>query len=137
MLKDFTLASERAEADFAAGAVLVPLDQPAANVAVNLLEPRASDSLLAWGLLDAVFEQKEYPDARVAERLAREMLAQDPALQRAFDERLGDPAFAKSPEARLAFFYERSPWYAAQHVGLYPVVRLDAAALALARATGR
>ncbi|HEY6940938.1 M14 family metallopeptidase [Dokdonella sp.] len=137
MLKDFTLASERAEADFAAGAVLVPLDQPAANVAVNLLEPRASDSLLAWGLLDAVFEQKEYPDARVAERLAREMLAQDPALQRAFDERLADPAFAKSPEARLAFFYERSPWYAAQRIGLYPVVRLDAAALALARATGR
>jgi len=136
LLKDFTLASERAEADFAAGAVLVPLDQPAANVAVNLLEPRASDSLLAWGLLDTVFEQKEYADARVSERLAREMLAKDPALQKAFDERLADPAFAKSPEARLAFFYERSPWYATQHVGLYPIVRLDAAALALARARG-
>lgn len=133
MLKDFTLASERAEADFGAGAVLVPLDQPAANVAVNLLEPRASDSLLRWGFLDAVFEQKEYADARVAERLAREMLAKDPALQKAFDERLADPAFAKSPEARLAFFHERSPWYATQRVGLYPVVRLDAAALARAR----
>ncbi|MBA8886995.1 hypothetical protein FHW12_001186 [Dokdonella fugitiva] len=134
LLKDFTLAGERAEADFAAGAVLVPLDQPAANVAVNLLEPRASDSLLAWGLLDGVFEQKEYADARVSERLAREMLAKDPALQKAFEERLADPAFAKSAEARLAFFYERSPWYATQHVGLYPIVRLDAAALARARA---
>ena len=83
-----------------------------------------------------MFEQKEYADARVSERLAREMLAKDPALQKAFDERLADPAFAKSPEARLAFFYERSPWYATQHVGLYPIVRLDAAALALARARG-
>ncbi|MGN6521575.1 MAG: M14 family metallopeptidase [Dokdonella sp.] len=134
LLKDFTLASERTEDDFAAGAVIVPLDQPAANVAVNLLEPRASDSLLAWGTLDALFEQKEYADARVTERLAREMLAKDPALQKAFDERLADPAFAKSPEARLAFFYERSPWYATQRVGLYPIVRLDAAALAHARA---
>jgi hypothetical protein len=70
----------------------------------------------------------------VAERLAREMLAKEPALQREFDARLADPAFAKSPEARLAFFYERSPWYATQHVGLYPVVRLDAAALERARA---
>ena len=60
-------------------------------------------------------------------------MAKDPALQKAFDERLADPAFAKSPEARLAFFHERSPWYATQRVGLYPVVRLDAAALASAR----
>jgi hypothetical protein len=133
MLKDFTLATERADADFTSGAVLVPLDQPAANLAVNLLEPRASDSLLAWGLLDPVFEQKEYADARVTERLAREMLAKDPALQEEFDARLADPAFAKSPEARLAFFYERSPWYSTQHVGLYPIVRLDAAALERAR----
>ncbi len=135
MLKDFTLASERVETDFSAGAVLVPLDQPAANVAVNLFEPRASDSLLRWGFLDALFEQKEYADARVAEQLARDLLAKDPALRKEFDARLAaDPAFAKSTEARLAFFYERSPWFATQHVGLYPVVRLDAAALARARA---
>jgi hypothetical protein len=134
LLKDFTLAAERAEAGFTAGAVLVPLDQPAANVAVNLLEPRASDSLLAWGFLDASFEQKEYADARVSERLARELLAKDPALRKEFDARVAaDPAFAKSPEARLAFFYERSPWYTTQHVGLYPIVRLDAAGLAQAR----
>jgi hypothetical protein len=59
-------------------------------------------------------------------------------LRAEFDARIAaDAAFAKSPEARLAFFYERSPWYAVQHVGLYPVVRLDAAALAHARETPR
>ena len=134
LLRDFTLASESADAQFVAGAILVPLDQPAANVAVNLLEPRASDSLLSWGFIDAIFEQKESSDARIAEKLARDMLAKDPALQKEFDaRRAADPAFAKSPEARLAFFYERSPWYATQQVGAYPVVRLDAAALAAAR----
>lgn len=134
LLRDFTLAAEIADAEFGAGAILVPLDQPAANLIVNLLEPRASDSLLHWGFFDAIFEQKEGVDARVAERLAREMLAKNPALKNTFDARLAaDPAFAKSPEARLAFFYERSPWYATQKIGAYPVVRLDAAALTAAR----
>lgn len=135
LLREFTASLENVEDDFAAGAVLVPLDQPNANVAANLLEPRAADSLLRWGFFDAIFEQKEYADARVAERLAREMLAEDPALRAEFEAKLAaEPDFAKSPAARLAFFYERSPWYAAQRIGLYPVVRLDSAALAEARA---
>lgn len=134
-LREFASTAEPIEADFAAGAFLVALDQPAANVAVNLLEPRASDSLLQWGFFDAIFEQKEYADARVAERLAREMLEKDPALKTEFEARLAaDAAFAKSPAARLAFFYRRSPWYAAQEIGAYPIVRLDADALAKARA---
>lgn len=134
-LREFTQSIETADADFAAGAIVVPLDQPGAIVAVNLLEPRASDSLLHWGSFDTIFEQKEYADARVAERLAREMLAKDPALKAEFEAKLAaDAAFANSPALRLAFFYERSPWYARQNVGAYPVVRLDAAALAQARA---
>ncbi|HEY0229603.1 MAG TPA: M14 family metallopeptidase [Dokdonella sp.] len=133
-LREFTLATETGESRFAAGAVVVPLDQPDANLVVNLLEPRAPDSLLGWGFFDAIFEQKEAADTRVMERLARDMLANDPGLQREFDAKLAaDPAFAKSPEARLAFFYERSPWFTAQRVGVYPVVRLDTAALAAAR----
>jgi hypothetical protein len=135
LLRDFTLASENADMEFPSGAILVPLDQRGANVAVNLLEPRAGDSLLRWGFFDTIFEQKESPDARVAEKLARDLLAKDPALQKAFDARLAsDPAFAKSPEARLAFFYERSPWYTAQQIGAYPVVRLDATAVTAVRA---
>ena len=133
-LREFTLAADTATIDFAAGAVVVPLDQEGANVVVNLLEPRAPDSLLGWGFFDAIFEQKEGADARVLERLAREMLARDPNLQREFEAKLAaEPAFAKSADARLDFFYERSPWFAAQRVGVYPVVRLDAAALAAAR----
>jgi len=36
---------------------------------------------------------------------------------------------AADPAARLMFFFERSPWYAAQGVGAYPVLRLSAAGL--------
>jgi hypothetical protein len=56
------------------------------------------------------------------------MLAKDPALKAAFEQKLhDDPAFAASPRARLDFFFQRSPWYAAQDVGAYPVLRLDTA----------
>ncbi len=130
MLRDFTLHAVPREVTLPAGSVIVPLDQRTANVAIELLEPQAPDSLLRWGCLDAVFEAKEYGEPRVVERLAREMLAKDPALNAAFEQKLhDDPAFAADSRARLAFFFERSPWHAAQHVGAYPVLRLDAAQL--------
>ncbi len=135
MLRTFDAKAQAEEQTFAAGSVLVPLDQRAANVAVNLLDARAPDSLLRWGFFNAAFEQKEYADERVLERLAREMLAKDPALKAEFESRLAnDKAFAADPRARLEFFYTHSPWYVQQHVGRYPVVGLDAAALAAARA---
>ncbi len=127
MLRDFTLHALPREVRVPAGSVIVPLDQRAANVAIQLLEPQAPDSLLHWGFLNAVFEAKEYGEPRVEEKLARDMLAGNPALKAEFERRLrDDPAFAADPAARLAFFFERSPWYAAQQVGAYPVLRLDA-----------
>ena len=138
MLRDFSLKTQKREIELPAGSVIVPMDQRAANVAINLLEPQAPDSLLRWGFLNAIFEAKEYGEPRVAEQLARDMLAKDPALKIAFERRLhDDPAFAASSEARLAFFFERSPWYAAQRVGAYPVLRLDAGQLSAIANDGR
>jgi hypothetical protein len=130
MLRDFSQSSTEREVDLPAGSVIVPMNQRAANVAIELLEPQAPDSLLRWGYLDAIFEPKEYGESRVLEKLARDMLAKDPALKTAFERRLhDDAAFAASPSQRLMFFFEHSPWYTAQDVGAYPVYRLDAAAL--------
>jgi hypothetical protein len=109
---------------FPAGSVIVPLAQEWARVAINLLEPEAPDSLARWGFFNATFEQKEYGEAYVVEKLAREMLAGDPALAEEFARRLaGDAAFAASPEARLEFFYRRSPYWDSQ-MNLYPVGRI-------------
>lgn len=130
MLRDFTLRSIGRKVTLPAGSVIVPMDQRAANVAIQLLEPQAPDSLLRWGYLNAVFEPKEYGEERVLEKLARDMMAKDPALKTAFERKLrDDPAFAADSHARLNWFYQRSPWYAAQQVGEYPVLRLDPAQL--------
>lgn len=113
--------------DLAAGALFVPIDQPRARLVVALLEPHAPDSMAAWGAFNNHFERKEYMEAYVAEDVARDMLAADPALQTAFDRRLrDDPAFAANPEARLEFFYRRhSAWD--ERFNLYPVYRIDRA----------
>lgn len=130
MVRDFTLEPAPREVTLPPGSLIVPLDQRAANVVIELLEPQAPDSLLHWGYLDAIFQTAEYGEPRVLEQLARDMLAQDPALKTAFEKKLhDDPAFAKDPDARLEFFFERSPWYTAQRVGAYPVLRLDAGQL--------
>jgi len=110
---------------FPAGSVVVPLDQRLSKVAIHWLEPDAPDSALRWGFFDSIFEQKEYGEAYVLEKLARENLAQNPALKAEFERRIqADPLFAASPRARLEFFYERSPWFQENRVGQYPVGRL-------------
>ncbi|GLQ46870.1 hypothetical protein GCM10007862_19210 [Dyella lipolytica] len=132
MLHSFTLRAVPIEVTLSPGSIVVPMNQRAANVAIALLEPQAPDSLLRWGYLNAIFEIKEYGEPRVLEKLARDMMAKDPKLKAEFEQKLhDDPAFAVDSHARLNFFFQRSPWYGVQRVGAYPVLRLDAAQLAI------
>jgi hypothetical protein len=108
-----------------AGTLIVPVAQARGRLVVELMEPGARESLAHWGHFNSRFEQKEYMEDYVAEEVARVML-KDEATRAAFAERLRtDPAFAKDPAARLAFFYRRHPSFDAVHEVL-PVLRLDA-----------
>ncbi len=114
----------REKMGFAAGSVVVPMDQRAARVAVHLLEPEAPDSFVAWGFFDTIFEQKEYGESYVLEKLAREMMAKDAKLKADFERRVAnDREFAANPRERLQFFFQRSPWWDSE-LGRYPVGRL-------------
>jgi murein tripeptide amidase MpaA len=116
------LISERRT--FPRGSVVVPLADKLVKVAMNLLEPEAPDSLVAWGFFNAIFEQKEYGESYVLENLAREMMSEDPALRAEFLLKLqSDMKFASSPSSRLQFFYERSAYWDPQ-MNLYPVGRI-------------
>lgn len=108
---------------FPANSVVIPLAQEAANVAIHLLEPDAPDSFMFWGFFNAIFEQKEYGEGYIVEKIAREMLEKNPELKREFEEKLKDENFAKNARARLNFFYERSPYYD-RRIGLYPIGRI-------------
>ena len=109
---------------YPAGSAVVGLNQRLSHVAMAWLEPLAPDSAMAWGAFDPIFEQREYGEAYVVEKLARDMMAKDPKLKAEFERKVeSDARFAANPAARLAFFYDHSPWLDPQ-LGLYPVGRL-------------
>jgi hypothetical protein len=110
-----------------AGSLFVPIAQPKSRLLMGLLEPDAPDSLLQWGYFNNAFEQKEYMEAYVAEDVAREMMAKDPAARAGFEKRLReDKAFAASPRKRLEFFARRHASWDEQY-GMYPVLRTGTA----------
>lgn len=90
---------------------------------MQIFEPQAPDSLVSWGYFNANFERKEYMEAYVAEQVAREMMAHDPAIKAEFEKKLAaDPAFAQSPEKRLEFFARKHASWDDRY-GVYPVYR--------------
>ncbi len=109
------------------GALFVPIAQPKARLVMAMFEPQAPDSLLAWGEFNNAFEPKEYMEEYVAEDVAREQMARDPALAAEFRRKVEtDPAFAKNAHARLEFFARRHPSWD-ERLNLYPVMRTDVA----------
>jgi len=114
---------ERRNWTFPTGSVRVSTDQPLGDVAILLLEPQSSESFFAWGLFPEVLSRVEYIEGYAIAPLAEAMLAADPALKSEFDAKLAaEPDFAANGDARLQWFYERTPFYD-DHFRLYPVGR--------------
>ena len=108
---------------FPAGSVRIPTDQPMGDVAILLLEPQSSESFFAWGMFPEILNRVEYIEAYAIAPLAESMLAADPALRAEFEAKLAsDPEFAADGDARLQWFYERTPFYD-QRYRLYPIGR--------------
>jgi len=118
-----TPVPERRTVHFPAGSVRVPTDQPLGDLAVLLLEPGSPDSFFQWGFFLGMLQRTEYVEGYIMEPLASRMLAETPGLAHDFQEKLrSDPEFAASPEARLRWFYVRTP-FADTRWKLYPVAR--------------
>lgn len=114
---------ERRTERFPAGSVRVPADQPLGELAAQMLEPEGPDSLFAWGFFPEILGRTEYMEGYVIAPLAERMLAEDHKLRAEFEAKLrADPDFAANPRARLAWFYERTPYWDSRYL-LYPVGR--------------
>ena len=105
------------------GSVRISTDQPLGELAVLLLEPESDDGFFAWGFFPEILQRTEYIEGYVIAPLAQRMLDADPALKAEFEAKLAsDPTFAADPEARLGWFYARTPYFD-DHYLLYPVGR--------------
>ena len=94
------------------GSILIDMNQRAARVIAHILEPEADDSFVYWGFFDAIFEQKEYSETYKMEVVAREMLANDEELQKAFEKKKAeDENFGKSQWGMLNWFYQHTPYW--------------------------
>ena len=107
------------------GTYYIPTNQRTFKVITALLEPKSSDSFVQWGFMNQIFEQKEYFEDYVMEKIAGEMLKKDPELKKDFENKLAeDKSFRDNPTERLNFFYKRSPYWDNQ-LDLYPILRLE------------
>ena len=105
------------------GSVWVPADQPLFEIAVQLFEPEAPDSMVSWGMLNTVFERKEYISGAVLEELASRMLRDDPTIRAAWEKVLEDPGFADDVTQRYLWWYRRTPFWD-DTIGLLPILRV-------------
>ena len=78
--------------------------------------------MLRWGLVNTVFERKNYIDEGVLEDLARK-LVEDPEVAAAWQKALADEGFAADRRARYLWWYRRTPFWDEQ-VGLLPFFRV-------------
>ena len=113
---------EKRKETFPAGTIRVPTDQPLGDLAMLLLEPESEDSLLQWGFFLEILSRTEYVEPYVMAPMAEKMLAADPVLGAEFAKKLEDEKFAADPQARLQFFYQKTPYFDDRHL-LYPVAR--------------
>jgi hypothetical protein len=124
MVQDFEVSRQTELRSIPAGSLWIPADQPNFEIAVQLFEPEAPDSLVRWGVVSSVFERKIYIGSDILEQLATDMLADD-AVRLEWEKALDDPGFAENRRARYLWWYQRTPYWD-ETVGLLPIMRVMA-----------
>jgi hypothetical protein len=122
MVEDFEVTRQRERRAIPAGSLWIPADQPIFEVAVQLFEPEAPDSIVRWGVVSSVFERKIYIGLDRLEELAHGLLT-DEGVSREWQAALQDPDFESDWEARYLWWYRRTPYWD-ETVGLLPVMRV-------------
>jgi hypothetical protein len=122
MVEDFQVSRRREQRSIPAGSLWIPADQSSFEVAVQLFEPEAPDSIVRWGVVSSLFERKIYIGLDRLEGFARELLV-DEEVKGEWEKALEDPEFAKNWGARYLWWYQRTPYWD-ETVGLLPVMRV-------------
>ena len=107
---------------FPPGTYWIPLDHPACLTAMHLLEPESPDGLLTWNAFDTIFERGIILEHWALEEQARRLM-EDPGIRCAYEEACADSTFASDAEARLEFFFQRTP-HVEEREMRYPAFRV-------------
>ena len=109
---------------FKTGDLYISTNQNGIRYLLETLEAEATDSFFNWNFFDTILQQKEGYSAYVFEDKASVFLANNPRIEKLFDEKLkADKVFAKSTRAQLDFIYKQTAHYEPAHLRL-PVFKL-------------
>ncbi|OFY34215.1 MAG: hypothetical protein A2275_11910 [Bacteroidetes bacterium RIFOXYA12_FULL_35_11] len=123
-IQNFDMIVIKEKRIYPVGSVIIPLKQKSARLIAYMFEPRCRDSFLQWGFFNAIFEQKEYGETYVMEKVAREMIQKNPKLLEELEaKKKTDESFAKNHWEILNWFYKQSDWKD-QQMNVYPVGRI-------------
>ena len=124
MVQNFELNEITIKKTYAAGSIIVPTNQRAAKIIAHMLEPIGPDSFVRWGFFNSIFEQKEYVETYVMEKMAREMIKEKPELLEQYKQAIKEnPDIYNNQWAKLYWFYALTPYWDDQK-DIYPVGRI-------------
>ncbi len=119
------IKSEKRNIQMYKGDYLIDTKQPTVRYIITVLEPQCEDSFFAWNFFDSVLQQKEWFSDYVFEDIAADLLANDKALKKQFDDALATDATLKNNHwNQLYWVYKHSAYYEPSAYR-YPVYRLD------------
>lgn len=106
------------------GSIIVPVSQLRLKLIAHMFEPDSPDSFLQWGYFNIYFEQKEYAESYVMEKMMREMMDKDPQLKADFDLKYNnDSTFRNNQNEIYNWFYSKTPYWD-QKLNVYPIIRI-------------
>lgn len=118
-LHDIKIEKQTIKLTLKPGDILIPCQQDKASFIHAVLQPLAEDSYLTWNFFDSYLQQKEYFSAYVFKDQIAEILAAQPKLKEAYEQRKQlDVKFAKDEWEQLFFIYQNSPYFEPSYMRL-------------------
>ncbi|WP_367397777.1 M14 family metallopeptidase [Flammeovirga sp. EKP202] len=122
---DIATVTKSEEVQFRKGDYLIPTAQRRVRFLMETLTPEAKDSFFAWNYFDPILQQKEHFSSYVFEDKAIDILAKNPELKEALEQKKKeDKHFKNSAYQQLEFIYEHSDHKEKSHLR-YPIYKYD------------
>ncbi len=116
----FTIKEIEATREFPAGSAVIPVLQRSAKVLIHFLEPQSYDSFVHWGFFNTIFEQKEYAETYIMDKIADEML-KDEIIKTEFEKwKIDNPQSVNNQRDIVNWFYKQTPYWD-KHLNIYPI----------------
>jgi hypothetical protein len=118
-LQQIALEKQTISYELKPGDLLIPSQQERAGFIHAVLQPLAEDSYLTWNFFDSYLQQKEYFSPYVFKEQIADILAAQPKLKDAYEQRKRlDIRFANDEWEQLYFIYQNSPYFEPSYMRL-------------------